>query len=85
VSSQAEYIRKSWKRSVWFLRIFPFWVALIVGINIWDDYAKGKPFNWTNLTAGLGFLVFAGILTIFMWLIHSFVLRCAEYLDKKQK
>ncbi|GAC1578351.1 MAG: hypothetical protein NVS3B27_22660 [Novosphingobium sp.] len=57
---------------------------MIVGINAWDDHAKGKPFNWANLMYGVGFVAFTGILAVWMWLIYKFVLRYAEHRDRQQ-
>lgn len=70
---KSEYVEKQWRASVRFLKIFPFFILLIVGINIWHDAEAGKPFDWMHLVYGLGFIVWAGILYIFMRLIFKFV------------
>ena len=64
------------------MRLFPFWIALIAGINIYDDASKSRPFNWTNLWAAFGMLVFAGFLYLIMRLIFKLVLRYTEHDDR---
>jgi hypothetical protein len=83
VNPRSDHVRRSWRRTVWFLRLFPFWIALIVGLNIWDAHAKGRPFNWTNIWYGIEFLVFTTFLGLWMWLIYKFVLRYANHRDGK--
>ena len=70
---KSEYVEKQWRASVRFLKIFPFFILLIIGINIWQDADSGKPFDWMYLVYGAGFLLWTGILYIFMRLIFKFV------------
>ncbi|MDK2760625.1 MAG: hypothetical protein KYX64_04635 [Sphingopyxis sp.] len=54
-----------------FLKIFSFFILLIIGMNIWQDADAGKPFDWIYLVYGAGFLLWTGILYIFMRLIFK--------------
>jgi len=68
---------------VWFFQIFPLWIGLIVAINLWDDHAKGKPLDWTNIWAGLGFAAFTFVLFVSSKLIYKFVCRYAQFRDDR--
>ena len=85
MTKRVEQVERSWRRTVWFLRLFPFWIALIVGFNIWDDRQKGHPVNWMNLWIGAGFLALTGFLAIWMWLIYRFVRRYSEHKDRNSQ
>ena len=81
--SRTDDVERSWRRTVWFIRFFPFWIALIIGINIWDDHSKGNPFNWTLVWGGIGFLVFTGVIYVCSRLIYKFVRRYAHHRDNQ--
>lgn len=70
---KSEYVEKQWRTSVRILKIFPFFILLIIGTNIWQDAHAGKPFDWMYLVYGAGFLLWTGVLYIFMRLIFKFV------------
>lgn len=70
---KSDYVERQWRASVRFLKIFPFFILLIVGINIWQDAGAGESFDWMHLVYGLGFILWGGILYIFMRLIFKFV------------
>ena len=70
---------------MWFLRLFPVWIALILAISIWDNHANGRAFDWTLVWAGMGFLAFTGGLYAFARLIYKFVLRYARHRDNQPR
>ena len=61
-----------------FFIFWPFWCALIVGLNIWDDAHSGRPFNFTNLALGIGIAAFGAVLYFFSRLIFKFVLSVVD-------
>ncbi|ABF53122.1 hypothetical protein [Sphingopyxis alaskensis] len=69
----SDFVEKQWRASIWFLKIFPFFILLIVVINIWHDADQGKPFDWMHIVYGIGFLFFTCVLYVFMRLIFKFV------------
>ena len=71
--NKSDYVEKQWRSSVRFLKIFPFFILLIIGINVWHDAEQGKPFDWMYLVYGIGFLLWTGILYAAMWLVFKFV------------
>ena len=79
--SRTAEVERNWRRTLWFFRFFPFWIALILGINLWDDHSKGQTFDWTLIWVGLSFLAFTGGLYIVSRLIYKFVRRYAQHRD----
>lgn len=71
--TKSEYVEKQWRTAVRFLKIFPIFIAIIVGMNIWQDAQADRPFEWMHLVYGLGFLLGIGVLYIWMRLIFKFV------------
>ena len=69
----SDFVAKQWRASARILAVIVFAIPLIIGINIWHEAEQGKPFDWMYLVYGIGFLVWAGILYILMWLIFKFV------------
>jgi len=80
---QRDFIEKQWRISVRFLKIFPFFILLIAGINILQDARAGKPFDWMHLAYGAGFIAFAGVLYIFMRMIFDFVRAVSDYQERR--
>ncbi|MCA0209242.1 MAG: hypothetical protein LCH74_09290 [Proteobacteria bacterium] len=81
---KSDFVEKQWRASVRFLKIFPFFILLIIGINIWHDTKAGKAFDWMYLVYGTGFLLWTGFLYIFMRLIFKFV-RAKTLHDERRK
>lgn len=69
----SDFIEKQLRASVLFLKIFPIFILLIVGMNIWYDVDRGKRFDWMHIAYGMGFIAFTGVLYVFMRLIFQFV------------
>jgi len=61
------------------------WIALILAINMWNNHASGKAFDWTPVWVGIGFLAFTGVVYAFARLIFKFVLRYARHRDNQPK
>ncbi len=84
MKTRTDRVKCSWRQTLWFLRILPFFIALIVGLNALDDLTKGKPFNWMNASYGLGFLALTGLLGVWNWLIYRLALRYVEHRDRQK-
>lgn len=81
--TQVDRARRTWRRTIWHLRIVLFSVVPIIAYISWKDHAEANSFNWTNVWAGFGFLVGIGMLYLFMRLIYKFLLRFAEHRDRQ--
>lgn len=81
---KSEYVEKQWRVSVRLLKIFPFVILLIIAFNTWHDAEAGKQFNWMYLVYGAGFLIWTGILYVFMRLIFK-VLHAKMLHDERRK
>jgi hypothetical protein len=73
VSKRLRYIDAQWRWMQRFFIVWPFWCALIIGLNIWDDASHARPFNWHNLALGLGIMAWGGVVYAFARLIVRFV------------
>ena len=71
--NKSDFVEKQWRASLRFLKIFPFFILLIIGLNVWHDAKQGEPLDWMHFVYGAGFLLWTGILYIFMRLIFKFV------------
>ena len=67
-----------------FFIFFPFFVAFIMGLNIWDDIAAGRPFNWENIVYPIGMMLWGGVVYVCSRLIFKFVLGYVSH-EEKQK
>ncbi len=85
MKTHVDYAKRNWRRTIWFFKIFPFWLALIIALNIWDDHSNRREFNWTLIWAGLAFLVFTGCFYVFARFIHKILLRHAEFKDGQSR
>ena len=83
MSFRQKFIDAQWRWMKIFFVIWPFWCALIVGLNIWHDVSAGLPFNWLNLAFGLGIALFGGVVYYFSRLIFRFV--TAQYPDERER
>ncbi|BBB12295.1 hypothetical protein [Sphingopyxis sp. FD7] len=81
---KSDFIEKQWRISVRFLKIFPFFILLIVAINILQDARAGQPFDWMHLAYGAGFIVFTGVMYIFMRMIFDFVRAISDYHERSR-
>lgn len=81
---KSDYVEKQWRASIRFLKIFPFLILLIIGINVWKDAEAGKQFDWMLPVYGVGFLIGTAILYVFMRLIFK-VVRAKALHDERRK
>ncbi len=68
-----ERIKRVWQRTRFIFFLFPFWIILIMGINIWSDAGNGKPFNWENVVYPALMLAFSAFLMGCCWMIFRFI------------
>ena len=80
---KVDFIEGQWRATRWVLSLFPFWVALIAGLNIWSDYNSGQAFDWDNLLYPLGLIAFGGVLYLWMRLIFKFLRSYAKRKDEE--
>ncbi|WEK44225.1 MAG: hypothetical protein P0Y64_05270 [Candidatus Sphingomonas colombiensis] len=73
MSQQLRFIDTQWRWMRRFFIVWPFWCALIIGINIWSDAQAGRPFDWGNLLFGSGIALFGGVVFFFSRAIFKFV------------
>ncbi|MES2754066.1 MAG: hypothetical protein V4659_05330 [Pseudomonadota bacterium] len=73
MNKKVQFIDRQWRMMKWFFIVWPFWCAMILGLNIWDDANAGRPFNWTNFASGLGIALFGGVVFMFGRLIFRFL------------
>lgn len=85
MSKKQKFIDRQWRLMVWFFRIFPLWIALILGINIWHDADQGKPFDWSQVLIALGMIAFAGVVLFFSRLIFKAVSRYVTITDRNSR
>ena len=45
----------------WFFRLWPFFVAAILAVIVWQNIRDGRPFDWMALLAAVGFALVARI------------------------
>ncbi len=67
-----------------FFIIWPFWCALIIGINIWNDATNGLSFNWRNFGFGVGIMLFGGVVYTFSRLIFKFTRAYVEHDESRR-
>ena len=82
--NKSEYVDKQWRVSARFLKIFPFFIMLIIGINVWHDAQAGKAFDWMYLVYGAGFILWTGFLYLFMRLIFKFVRAKTQHDERRR-
>ena len=74
MSDKKAEIERAWRRSKRFFVFFPFWVALIVGINIYQGQDATGYSALEMVGIGILFVMFGAIIFGAGWLIYRFVL-----------
>ena len=78
------HVDKVWRRMKLFFCVWPFWIALILVINAWQDASRGLPLNWGGLLLGIGIGTFGAVVFVSSWLILKFVRSTTAELDRER-
>ena len=84
MSKNVDFVKRQWRWTRRFAIFYPFWIALILGLNVWQDATKGEPFDWKQLWLALGMIVFGGLVYLFCSLIFRVVLAKATHDERRQ-
>jgi hypothetical protein len=76
-----DYVRRQWRRMVWFFRLFPIWIGGIFAYNLWDDRDRTLSEDVVPV-----FLILCGAVLVFIFsrLIFGFVLGWTEHENRRK-
>tara|TARA_R110000765_G_scaffold405907_1_gene502688 strand:- start:108 stop:359 length:252 start_codon:yes stop_codon:yes gene_type:complete len=77
-------LRRIWLRTKFIFYLLPFWFALIVGINFWNDMSQGQPIDWGFLGYIGAMLAFGAMIFGLGWLVFRFILAASEHEDRRK-
>lgn len=84
MNKRSNFVESQWRWTKRFAVFFPFWVLLILGINIWQDAQASEPFDPQNLLYTAGIIAFSIVVLLFNWLIYKSVRSFVRHEERRE-